>query len=105
MNSDRLNKDEIKEEILHSKRDIASYGVSDFILNIFYISFGAYVFYFYEAELGLESWLAAIGFIIYAIWNAINDPLVGIICDRPFFSQKNGGDAFYGLLARCSHLF
>ncbi len=78
-------------DILHSKLSMASYGLGDFIMQTFAITFGAYVFYFYEAEIGLESWLAALGFIIYAIWNAVNDPLVGYICDRPFFFTKKYG--------------
>lgn len=81
-------------EIRHSRLNIVSYSMSDFIYEIFAISFGAYVFYYYEAEIGLESWLAALGFIVYAIWNAINDPLVGYICDRPFFFTRKWGRRF-----------
>jgi GPH family glycoside/pentoside/hexuronide:cation symporter len=81
-------------EILHSNSNIYSYGLGEFIMQIFSIAFGAYVFYFYEAEIGLNSWLVALGFIIYAIWNAVNDPLVGYICDRPFFFTKKWGRRF-----------
>lgn len=81
-------------EILHSNRNIYSYGLGEFIMQIFSIAFGAYAFYFYEAEIGLDSWLVAFGFIIYAIWNAVNDPLVGFICDRPFFFTKKWGRRF-----------
>ncbi|MHA1197171.1 MAG: MFS transporter [Promethearchaeota archaeon] len=35
-----------------------------------------------------------IGFIIYAIWNAVNDPLVGYLCDRPYFFTKKWGRRF-----------
>lgn len=52
------------------------------------------MFYFYEAEIGLDSWLVALGFILYAIWNAVNDPIVGFICDRPFFFTKKWGRRF-----------
>ena len=63
-------------------------------MQTFSIAFGAYVFYFYEVEIGLNSWLVAIGFILYAIWNAVNDPLVGYICDRPFSFTKKWGRRF-----------
>ena len=63
-------------------------------MQTFAIAFGAYVFYFYEVEIGLDSWLVALGFILYAIWNAINDPLVGYICDRPFSFTKKWGRRF-----------
>ncbi|MFX0072285.1 MAG: MFS transporter [Candidatus Hermodarchaeota archaeon] len=81
-------------EIIHSNLNIYSYGVGEFIYQVFSIAFGAYVFYFYEAEIGLNSWLVALGFILYAIWNAINDPIVGFICDRPFFFTKKWGRRF-----------
>jgi GPH family glycoside/pentoside/hexuronide:cation symporter len=90
---DVICEDEIPD-ILHSNKNIFSYGLGEFIMQTFSIAFGAYVFYFYEAEIGLESWLVAFGFIIYAIWNAINDPLVGYICDRPFFFTKKWGRRF-----------
>ncbi|MBD3338050.1 MAG: hypothetical protein GF353_03005, partial [Candidatus Lokiarchaeota archaeon] len=47
----------------HSNANIYSYGIGEFIYQIFSIAFGAYVFYFYEAEIGLNSWLVALGFI------------------------------------------
>jgi len=72
-------------EILHSNKSIYSYGLGEFIMQTFALAFGAYVFYFYEVEIGLDSWLVAFGFILYAIWNAVNDPLVGYICDRPLY--------------------
>ena len=87
------NNEEVPE-ILHSNRNIYSYGLGEFIMQIFSIAFGAYVFYFYEVEVGLDSWLVAFGFIIYAIWNAVNDPLVGFICDRPFFFTRKWGRRF-----------
>ena len=32
--------------------------------------------------IGLDSALISLGFIIWAIWNAINDPMLGAISDR-----------------------
>jgi GPH family glycoside/pentoside/hexuronide:cation symporter len=81
-------------EILHSSKSIYSYGLGEFIMQTFSLAFGAYVFYFYEVEIGLDSWLVAFGFILYAIWNAVNDPLVGYICDRPFSFTKKWGRRF-----------
>lgn len=91
MVNNKLDKDEKIADITHSKLNMTSYGIPYFIMQIFSLTFGAYVFYFYEAEIGLNSWIAALGFIIYAIWNAVNDPLVGIICDRTFFFTKKLG--------------
>ncbi len=44
--------------------------------------FGMYVFIFYEVQIGLFIGLIALAFILYAIWNAVNDPLIGYIMDR-----------------------
>ena len=93
MTSENLN-NESDVLISHSKLNMASYSMSDFIMQIFAFTFSTYVFFFYEAVLGLESFLAGLGFVIYAIWNAVNDPLVGFICDRPFFFTKKWGRRF-----------
>ena len=38
--------------------------------------------YFYTKYLGLDEGLASIVWIIFAVWNALNDPLFGYISDR-----------------------
>lgn len=45
-------------------------------------AFGLYVFFFYEVEIGLNVGIAAVALIIYSIWNAVNDPLIGYIMER-----------------------
>lgn len=78
-------------EITHSKWSMVSYGFGKFMTEFLNIAFGAYAFYYYEAELGLNVWLAGVGFIIFALWNALNDPLVGYFTNRPFkFTKKRG---------------
>ena len=53
--------------------------------------FNTYVFYYYEVELGLPIVLLGLAFVIFAIWNMINDPLLGYLTDRPFkWSKKYG---------------
>ncbi len=49
MNSVKKEIDSSEEEfpeILHSNRNIYSYGLGEFIMQTFSIAFGAYVFYF-----------------------------------------------------------
>jgi len=81
-------------EITHSKKNMASYGFGKVIWELLAMAFGAYVFFYYESELGLDVWIIAFGYIIYAIWNAINDPLVGYLVDRPFKFTKKWGRRF-----------
>jgi len=53
--------------------------------------FNTYVFYYYEVEVGLPVALLGLAFFIFALWNMINDPLIGYLTDRPFkWSKKYG---------------
>ncbi|MHA1659500.1 MAG: MFS transporter [Promethearchaeota archaeon] len=75
----------------HSKKVMGSYGFAKFIEEFLAIAFGAYGFFFYESEIGLNIWLTSLGYILFAVWNAINDPLMGYLTNRPFkFTQKWG---------------
>ena len=51
--------------------------------------------YFYTKYLGLDEGLASIVWMIFAVWNALNDPLFGYISDRTkskldFLPEKPG---------------
>jgi len=81
-------------EIIHSKGSMVSWGFGKFINEFFKMAFGTYVFYFYEREIGLDVVWVMLGFIIYAIWNAVNDPLLGYLTDRPFRFTKKWGRRF-----------
>jgi GPH family glycoside/pentoside/hexuronide:cation symporter len=79
------------DEILHSKTSMVSYGFGKFVWEFLNMAFGTFVYFYYESELGLASWLTAFGYIIFAIWNAVNDPFIGYLIDRPFkFTKKYG---------------
>jgi glycoside/pentoside/hexuronide:cation symporter, GPH family len=62
---------------------MASYGMGKYLSEFFSGAFGALVFKFYETEIGLPASYAAIGIILYSIWNAVNDPLIGYLTYRP----------------------
>ncbi|TFG09036.1 MAG: MFS transporter [Promethearchaeota archaeon] len=85
-------------EIKHSKLELVSYGFGNFFNEFFTLAFGAFGFFFYESEIGLNVWLVGLGFIIFAIWNAINDPLVGYLTNRPFKFTKKWGRRFPWIL-------
>jgi len=78
-------------EIKHSKKNMVSYGFGSYVSEFFGMAFGAYVFFYYETVIGLDVWLTSIGFIIFALWNAVNDPLIGFLTDRPFKFTKKWG--------------
>ena len=67
----------------YSNLTIASFSLFVVIQEMFNIIFGTYVFFFYETEVKLGIVYLFIGYIIYAVYNAINDPLIGYFTDRP----------------------
>lgn len=85
-------------DVRHSKKNMASYGFGNFMNEFVAMAFGTYAFYFYEVELNLNVWLVGIGFFFYAIYNAINDPLVGYLTNRPFKFTKKWGRRFPWIL-------
>lgn len=66
---------------LSTKRFFA-FGAGQFSDAIALQMFTIYIFTFYFAIVGLNVNLITIGFIIWSLWNAINDPLLGALSDR-----------------------
>ncbi|NVM16508.1 MAG: MFS transporter [Candidatus Lokiarchaeota archaeon] len=58
------------------------FGIGQFSDAIASQMFSIYVFTFYYAIVGLDVNLITLGFILWSIWNAINDPLLGALSDR-----------------------
>jgi len=77
-----------------SKGIMASYGVGKFLVEFFSAAFGALVFKYYETNMGLDPLLSTVGFVIYSLWNAINDPLIGHFTIRPTRFAKKWGRRF-----------
>jgi len=49
------------------------------------------LFHYYEVELGLSVALVGLALIIFALWNMVNDPLIGFLTDKPMrWSKKYG---------------
>ncbi len=80
------------EQVSFKKLISFSFG---YLLVFFFIGqFNTYVFYYYEVEIGLPVVLLGLAFVIFAIWNMINDPLLGYLTDRPFKFTKKWGMRF-----------
>ena len=77
-----------------STKTMISYSLATFMSEIFFFVFGTYFYFFWEVEVGLAVWLVSLGYIIYAVWNAINDPLIGVLTDRPNKMWKKWGKRF-----------
>jgi GPH family glycoside/pentoside/hexuronide:cation symporter len=61
---------------------MASYGMGKFLAEFLTGAFASLVFKFYETEVGLSAGLVALAIVLYSVWNAVNDPLIG------FFTAK-----------------
>jgi GPH family glycoside/pentoside/hexuronide:cation symporter len=56
--------------------------------------FGSYVFFFYERVLGLPTEYVFFAMLIFTVWDAINDPLIGFLTDRTTKFTKKAGKRF-----------
>ena len=74
--------EERKEKYNYKKRIMASYGSRELTGQWIFAAFGFSVFFFYENVIALDSAIAALAFVIYSIWNAVNDPLVGWLLEK-----------------------
>ncbi|MDD3162932.1 MAG: MFS transporter [Sphaerochaetaceae bacterium] len=59
-----------------------SYGTGKFVAEFLTGAQGLMAFYFFEKEMKLNSWLAMLALVIYSVWNAINDPLIGFLTNK-----------------------
>lgn len=78
----------------HSIWTMISYGFGTMLNEYLNVAFGMFVFYFYESELGLATWMVSGAFFLYALWNAVNDAFIGHLTNRPFPWMKKLGRRF-----------
>ena len=88
---------DLSEWELVSTKKMFSYSLGYVISGSFTTS-SAILFYYFEVEIGLPVALLGIAFIIFAIWNMVNDPLAGYLTDRPFKWTQKWGMRFPWLL-------
>ncbi len=85
-------------EIRHSKLNMASFGFGSLSREFLLMAFNTFVFFFYESEVGLNIWYISTALTIFAIYNAINDPLFGYLTNRPFKFTRKWGRRFPWIL-------
>ena len=72
-------------------RKMYSYAFGYVAVNFFLYAGWGFVYYFYQVELGLALIYLTIASVIFALWNMINDPLLGFITERPTRWTKKYG--------------
>ena len=63
-------------------REKIGYGFGDMASSMFWKIFSAYLPFFYTNVFGLPLELAAVLFLVTKLWDAVSDPMMGILADR-----------------------
>lgn len=87
------------EEIKYPSKIHVSFAFGYFVRSFLFTVFAARVFAFYENEIRLDVTLVLIGYVIYGIWNMINDPFLGYISDKPNRLWRKWGRRFPWIIA------
>jgi len=85
---------EVKLVVEHSKLNMASYGFGKFLTEFMEMAFTVWLYFFYVETIGVDSLIVGLAVVVYAIWNAVNDPLVGYLTNKPFKFTKKWGRRF-----------
>ncbi len=70
------------------KREVIGYSSIDFAMNLVFQCIALYISYFYTDIFGIKPGHVAILFAVSRLWDAVNDPMMGTICER--LSPKKG---------------
>ena len=76
------NKEENVKDLGFSNKKATAYSFGQLPVIISYQGFTFLIFTFYFAVVGLNIVFITLGFIIWSIWNSINDPFLGTLSDR-----------------------
>lgn len=71
-----------RSESDYSFKSAAAYNLGQFTDTIAYQAFTFLIFNFYFTVAKMDVFPITVGFIIWSVWNAINDPLLGALSDR-----------------------
>jgi len=84
-------KKDVSEWDIAPTRKMAGYGFGYIIINYLLLYGLANMDYFFRVVIGLSAELILTSMIIFAIWNMINDPLLGYLTDKPLKWTKKWG--------------
>ena len=60
-----------------------SFGMTDLHLEMISGIFSQFLLLYWETEIGLNIWIYTSAYVIFVIWNMVNDPLIGFFADKP----------------------
>ncbi len=77
----------------------ASYGSGRFLAEFLTGAFAALVYKYYETELGLSGGYVTIAVILFSVWNAVNDPLIGHLTEKKTRFAERFGRRFLWIIS------
>jgi len=83
--------EDLSEWEIKPTKKMYSYAFGYVAVNFFLYGGWGFVFYYYQVELGLGLLYITIASIIFAIWNMVNDPLLGYLTEKPTRWTKKYG--------------
>jgi GPH family glycoside/pentoside/hexuronide:cation symporter len=87
----------LSEKYAHSKSTTLAFGFGAMTDQMSHQAFQFLVFTFYYAVVGVNIKVIAAAFIIFAIWDSINDPIIGALSDKT--RSKFGRRRFWVLVS------
>lgn len=70
-----------------TNQEIFGYSSIDFAMNLVFQCIALYISYFYTDIFGIKPGHVAVLFAVSRLWDAINDPMMGTICERLSFKK------------------
>lgn len=84
-------KEDLSEWEIAPTKKMAGYGFGYIIVNFLLLYGLSNMDYFYRVVIGISAELLLVSMIIFALWNMINDPLLGYFTDKPLKWTKKWG--------------
>ncbi len=78
----------------HSQFIYASNASFQFTVTFMSAAQTIFLFFYYEAVLGLSAWMVLLGLTIFAVYDGVNDPIIGFLVDRNFKWTRKWGRRF-----------
>jgi GPH family glycoside/pentoside/hexuronide:cation symporter len=83
--------EDLSEWQVASTGKMVAYGFGYTVVNYLLGSGLARLLYFYEVEMLLPAMLVMTAYIIFAVWNMVNDPILGYLTDKPLKWTRKWG--------------
>ncbi len=84
-----------------TKLNRVGYAMGDLGNTLTFGMMSTFLLAYYTDVLGITAAAAGTLFLVARIWDAVNDPIMGALCDK-LFTRKHTGDKFRGFLVKGS---